>query len=126
ARGVAVAPGCRTQRPVRLDLQQRDIRLGIASDQLGLEICIVMQDDRNLVSIGDYMVVGHDIARRIDDEARTERGSLARLRLGASAFRRAAVEKVAKELLERRARWKLRDLGASSFAAPVGLQRLRR
>src|SRR5207244_10764318 len=61
-----------------------------------------------------------------DDEPRTERGGLARLGIGAFAFGHAAVEKVSKEFLERRARRKLRDLGSGSLAAPIGLQRLRR
>ena len=126
ARDVAVAPGCRAQRLVGLDLQQRDIRLGVASDQLGLQIRIIVQNDGDFVGIGDHMIVGHDIARRIDDEARTERGGLARLRLGAAALGHAAVEEVAKKFFERRARRKLRDLRASSFAAPVGLHGLRR
>src|SRR5712671_548584 len=85
-----------------------------------------MQDDGDLVGIGDNVIVGHDIAGGIDDEARAERGGLARLSLRTAALGQALVEEIAKELLERRARRKLRDLGAGSFAASVGLQRLRR
>src|SRR5262245_20874094 len=85
-----------------------------------------MQSDGNLVGIGDHMIVGDDIAGRIDDEPRTKGGGLARLSLRAAALGHAAVEKVPKELLEWRARRKLRDLGARVFATSAGFQRLSR
>ena len=63
------------QRLVGLDLQQRDIGLGVAPDELGLQIGVVVQDDGDLVGVGDHVIVGYDIARRVDDEAGAERGA---------------------------------------------------
>ncbi len=53
--------------------QQREIALGILADQLGLELGAVVEDDVDLVGVGDDVIVGHDEAGRIDDEAGAER-----------------------------------------------------
>ena len=46
-----------------------------------LQLGVVVQDDGDLVGVGDDVVVGDDEAGGIDDEARAERGRLARLPL---------------------------------------------
>ena len=62
----------RRQRLVGLHLQQRDVAAFVAADDLGLQGGVVLQRDRNLVGALDDMVVGHDVAGGIDDEARPE------------------------------------------------------
>src|SRR3546814_1440160 len=59
-----------------------------------------------LVRLGDDVVVGDDVAGRVDDEAGAQRLRAARRRVGALA-----VEEIAEELLERRAGRELRNLG---------------
>ena len=95
-----------------LTFSTRDVGLGVAADDLGLQIGVVVQDDGDLVGIGDDVVVGDDVAGRIDDEAGAERGRLARLRLGIAAALAAVIEEILEELLERRARRELRHVGA--------------
>ena len=43
------------------------------ADQLGLEPRAVVEDDGDLVGVGDHVIVGDDDAGRIDDEAGAER-----------------------------------------------------
>ena len=117
ARRVAVAPIRRGQRLVGLDLEQGDVGLGVAADHRGLQIGVVVQDDGDLVGIGDDVVIGDDIARRIDDEAGAERGRLARRHLRMVALGQAVLEEVVKELLKWRARRKLRHVGPGLVAA---------
>ena len=122
---VAVAELDRGERLRRFELQHREIGLLVDADQLGLDLGAVVEDDVDLVGIGDDVVVGDDDAGGVDDEARAERIGLARLELAALvaalAGRPAAVlEEVVEEFLERRARRQLRHR-----AALVGLDRLR-
>ena len=125
-RGVAVAPGGGGQRLVGLDLQQRDIGLGVAPDELGLQIGVVVQNDGDLVGVGDHVIVGYDITRRVDDKAGAERGALARLSLRTAPLGHAMLEEVPKELLERRARRELRHFGSAVLTPAFGFHRLRR
>jgi hypothetical protein len=81
-----------------------------------------MQDDGDLVGVGDDMVIGCDQPRRIDDETGTERGGAPRLGLRTLAARQVLVEEVLEELLERRAGRELRHFRT----LPVGLQGLGR
>src|ERR1700740_2580444 len=84
-----------------------------------------MQDHGDLVGVGDDVVVRYNVTRRVDDKARTQGSSLPGLSLGATAFGHPVVEKVAKELLERRAWRKLRNLRPGMLmAAAVGFERL--
>ena len=45
---------------VGLTLQQREIGLGVAADDLGLQRGAVVEDDGDLVGVGDDVIVGHD------------------------------------------------------------------
>ena len=56
---------------VALDFQQGDIRAGITAQQLRGVLATVLQRYHDLVSIGDHMVIGDDIALLgIHDDAR--------------------------------------------------------
>ena len=108
----------------RLELQHRQIGLLVDADQLGLDLGAVVHDDVDLVGIGDDVIVGHDDARGVDDEAGAERVGLARLHralvaaLGSAARTAAAVlEEVVEEFLERRARRQLRHRAPVTAAA---------
>src|SRR5581483_5456117 len=101
--GVAELHG--DQRLVRLEAQQREIRAFVAADDLSLVLAAVVQNDVDLVGVGDHVVVGDDQPRRVDDEAGTERVDLARLQTAAVAALTlpAVLEEVLEELLEWRA-----------------------
>ena len=98
----------RVERRRRIDLEQRDVGLGVAPDHAGGKRLAVGEGDGDLRRLGDDMVVGHDVAVGIDDEAGPERVGA---RHRAALFRpllAAALEVVAEEFLERRARRHLR------------------
>ena len=79
---VAVRPlDGREGSPSLLDLEQRQVGLGIAADQLRRVVALVAERDRDLVGVGDDVVVGHHEAARVDDEARAEREGAALLLL---------------------------------------------
>ena len=115
------------QRLVGLDLQQRDIGLGVAPDEFGLKIGVVVQNDGDLVGVGDHVIVGDDVARRVDDEAGAERGRPCAAeppdgrRCGTPCSKKSL-----KELLERRARRELRHFGSAMLAPAFGFHRLGR
>ena len=66
-----------------IDLEHRDVGVGIAADDLGLELAPVEQPDRDLLGAFDHVVVGEDVAVGRDDEA----GAAALLDLGLLAER---------------------------------------
>ena len=68
-----------------LHAQQREIALGVLADQFGRELGAVVEDDVDLVGVGDDVIVGDDEAGRVDDEAGAERVDAARRALGAVA-----------------------------------------
>src|ERR1700732_4645918 len=85
--------------------------LPIATTQLGLELAAFVHDDADLVGIGDDVIVGHDDAGSVDDEAGAERVGLVRLQIAALGAARAAMpvlEEIVEELLKRRAWRQLR------------------
>ena len=123
-RHVAVAPAGGNQLLVGLYLQDRDIGLAVAADQFGLEVGVVMQDDGDLVGIGNDVIVGDDVAGRVDHEARAERGRLARLGLGAIAALAVMVEEILEELLERRAGRELRPARGGALGLALRLHGL--
>ena len=61
---VGVAELHRLQRLGRLHLQHREIGLRVAADHLGLQPRAVVEDDGDLVGVGDDVVVGDDDAGR--------------------------------------------------------------
>ena len=66
---------------LRIDLQHRDVGLGVGADQFGLQLRAVGEIDLDLVGVGDDVVVGDDDALLgIDDEAGAERLHLLRRR----------------------------------------------
>ena len=139
---VAIAELDGGQRVIGGDLEEGEVDAVILADQGGLQGGVVGQGDADLVGAVDYVVVGDDVAGRIDDEARAERNGaagtgtraiIARRRLAFAtalaliatriAAGMVAIHEVAEELLERRAGWKARDLGT---AVSPGLDLLRR
>ncbi len=97
-----IAPARRRQRRLGIDFQQRQIADLIAPDDVGLQARIIREGDGDLLGVGDHMVVGDDQSRRIDDEARAERGRRADpVRAARSAV---VAEKVVEKLIERRSR----------------------
>ena len=61
--------------------------LVIPADELGLELGAVVEDDGDLVGVGDDVIIGDHDAGRIDDEAGAERVDAAR-RVGIPPLRR--------------------------------------
>jgi hypothetical protein len=60
------------QRVAGFDFQQRQIGLRIAADHLGLELVAIRHCHGNGMGTVHHMIVGHDVAGRIDDEARAQ------------------------------------------------------
>ena len=58
------------QRAGRLHLDQRHVGQFVGADHLGGQPRAVGQRDHDLVGVTDHVVVGHDQAGRVDDEAR--------------------------------------------------------
>jgi hypothetical protein len=64
-----------------VDLQHRQVGLGIAADQVGGHFLAVVEDDRRLElrrvggGVGDDVVVGDDVAAPVDDDAGALRAS---------------------------------------------------
>ena len=104
-----IAPARRRQRRLGVDLEQRQIADLIAADDAGLQARIIREGDGDLLGVGDHMVVGDDQSRRIDDEARAERGRRADpVRAARSAV---IAEKVVEKLIERRPRRRRQPFG---------------
>ena len=105
---VGIAPLHRRQRLLvgRLDLEQGDVDAAVGADQLGLELGVILEDDGDVLSALDHVVVGDDVAIAIDHETRSERRTAPLLLLLATT----AVEELLEELLERRARRQLRHV----------------
>ena len=68
-RFVRICPFGDGQRLLRIHLQHREICLVVAADQSGRQRCAVAQDHRDLVRALNDVVVGDDVARRINDES---------------------------------------------------------
>ena len=88
------------------DLDQRQVGLGVAADDLGVELPFVGQPDLDLVGVLDHVVVGDDEPVRVDDEARPQAALLelpARAALAEGlAVGLAVAERVAEEVPEDR------------------------
>ena len=96
---------------VGLHLEQRQVGLGVAADDLGLQRGAVVENDADLVGVGDDVVVGDHEAGRIDDEAGAERIDAARRRRLSgplSPLAAPVLEELLEKFLERRARRQLR------------------
>ena len=102
--------------------QQREVRLGVLADQVGLELGAVVEDHADLVGVGDDVIVGDDEPGWIDDEAGTERIDAARplVRIVA-ALAVVVLEELIEELFHRRARRQVGQL----FGARVDFLRRR-
>ncbi len=106
----------RLERLVRLNLQDGEVRLLIAPEDLGLELLAVVQNDVDLVGVGDHVIVGDHDALRIDHEPGAERVDPARPAIWRVPSRPTAVlEEFLEELLERRAGRQLRGRAAARF-----------
>ncbi len=109
---VGIAERNRGERLLRLHPQQREVDLGIATEDFRLEARAVIEDDGHLVGVGDDVVVGHHDAGGIDDEARSQRIHPARRvrppLVVALLIVAAVLEEVIEELAERRTRRQLR------------------
>src|SRR5262249_30988204 len=64
-------------QPGRLDLQQRQVRLGITADHVGSELPAVRELDHDLRGVLDHVVVRDDVAGWVDDEARAHAANAA-------------------------------------------------
>ena len=94
------------QRRFRLDLEQRQVGDRVASDHLRRQDGFVRERHRDLLRVGDDMVIGDDQPRRIDDEPGTQRGNARVVRARRALF----AEEFAEHLVERAARRILRGL----------------
>ena len=70
ADGVGVAERDHVQIAAGLGLEQRQVRLGVAADDLRLQLLAVAEDDHDLVCALDDVVVRDDVAVIRDHEAR--------------------------------------------------------
>ena len=82
---------------------KRQIALGVLADQLGRELGAVIEDDIDLVGVGDDVIVGDDEARRIDDEAGAQRVDAARRVVRVVALAVVVLEEFVEKFLHRRA-----------------------
>ncbi len=101
---------------VALHLEHREVDLRILADDLGLEARPVREDHADVVGVADHVIVRHDDARRIDDEAGAEGIRAAwprRIVVVAAAALAAAVEELLEEVLEGCSR---RQLGQRAVA----------
>ena len=100
---VGIAELHRLERLVGMHAKQREIALGILADEVRLELGAVIENDADLVGVGDDVIVGHDQAGRIDDEAGAERVDAARRLIGIiAATAPATLAAVVLEKLDRR------------------------
>ena len=113
---VGVAPFEEGKLVLAFDLQKRKVGLGVAADDLGRQMSPVLENDGDLVRPLDHVIAGHDVARGVYDEARSQRGHTPRRRLWEGA-----VEEVPEELFERRARRESRNLRPAVGAVPNDL-----
>ena len=60
------------QRLFRLHAQHSHIHLGVCAHKLGLELGAIGQNNCDVISIGNHMIVGDDNARSINDETRAQ------------------------------------------------------
>src|SRR2546427_11783290 len=69
---VRVAEHDRHEVARAVDLDQRDVGLRVATHDLGLELFAGGKLDDDLLGVLHHVVVGEDVARRVDDEAGPE------------------------------------------------------
>ena len=93
----------RLERLVGMHAQQREIGLGVLADQLGLELGAVVEDDADLVGVGDDVIIGDDEPGRIDDEAGAQRVDAVRRVVQVVALAVVVLEEFVEKLLHRRA-----------------------
>src|SRR6516225_2711221 len=58
---------------VGIDFQHCDVRFGISADDLRRVLAVVLEGDLDLARVADYMIIRHNVTRRVDDEPRTQR-----------------------------------------------------
>ncbi len=58
---------------MRFDLQDRDVGLRVAADDLRFKPRVVVQNDRNFVGVLNDVIVGDDVPLVVDEEARNPR-----------------------------------------------------
>ena len=81
---VAVAPGEIGKLAVAFDFEQGDVGQGVAADKLGGMSAIVLKNDGDRPRLLDDVIVGDDIAGRVDDEAGAKGDALGAARLGSA------------------------------------------
>ena len=93
-----VADGdCRQVRGV--DLDHRDIGLGVGADDLGFEFAAVGKSDADVRGAVDYVIVRENVAIGTDNDARTEAAfTMGLRRLGCTALPSTAAEELAKQI----------------------------
>ena len=83
----AVAQLQRRQRLVAVNLQNRQIGIGIGADQIRRQLAAVGQLDGDLPGAVDHVIVGDDVSVRVNDESAAQRIGRARARPGRTAAR---------------------------------------
>ena len=73
---IAIAPSDEGQLVLGIDLQESDVGLFVAPDDLGIVPAVILENYSDLLGLTSHMVVGDDVTGRVDDEARTERNGL--------------------------------------------------
>ena len=100
----------RFERLVGMHAQEREVGLGVLADQIGLELGAVIENDADLVGVGDHVIVGDDQPGRIDDEAGAERIDATRRLVRIVALAVVVLEELVEELFHRRARRQIGQL----------------
>ena len=96
AQAIGIAELGRRQRRRRVDLQHRDVGLGIAPDERGRELPGVGETHGDVLSVLDNVVVRQDVSRWIHNHARARRARI----LAGPALEISIVELVAEILAE--------------------------
>ena len=103
---VGIAKLHRLERLAVMHAKQSEIALRILADEVRLQLGAVIENNADLVGVGDDVIVGHHEAGRINDESGSQRVDPARRLIGiitAPATLAAAIlEKLIEELFHRR------------------------
>ena len=114
-RFVAIAELHRLQGFFGLYAQNGDVDFLILADDFGLQLLSVREDHRDFARIGDDVIIGHDDAGGVDDEARSQGTRLALMR----KLRTLALLATPEELLEQIIEWRARRQSRRALRTPA-------
>ncbi len=121
AHAVAVAEP-ELRQIIGIDLEQREVGLLVCPDHFGIELAVIGEAHLHRLGVLDHVIVGHDVAVRVHDEARAERHAIvAVFRSALVGCRHAAFgqAEAAEELVEGRALSEGRALAADHLCLVV-------